>query len=73
MRMNAKKIIILLGERFIAAMFKEYNKLDDGNMPVKPVVSSFNTDGLNPLDRKKTLEAVNLIKEKRCGKIRGLT
>ena len=36
-------------------------------------MSSFNPDGLTPLDRKKTLESVNLIKEKCCGNIKGRT
>ena len=54
-------------------MFKDYNQLDYGHMPGKPVVAPFNPDGLTPLDRKKTLEPVNLIKEKRCGKIKRRT
>ena len=72
-QMNAKKEIKLFGERSITAMFKQYKQLDDGPMPGKPVVAPFNTDVLNPLDRKKTLEAVNLIKEKCCGNIKGRT
>ena len=70
-QMNAKKGIKLFLERAITAMFKEYKQLTDGPMTDKPVVAPFDPDGLTPLDRKKTLEAVNLIKEKRCGKIRG--
>ena len=72
-QMNAKKGITLFGERAIAAMFKEYKQLEDGPMPGKPVLAPFNPDGLTPLDEKKTLEAVKLIKEKRCGKIKGRT
>ena len=33
-------------------------------------MAPFNPDGLTPLDKNKTLEAVNLIKEKLCGKIK---
>ena len=69
MQMNTKKGIELFGERAIIDMFKEYKQLDDGTMPVKPVVAPYNPDVITSLDRKKTLEAVNLIKEKRCGKI----
>ena len=42
-------------------------------MPGKPAVSPFNNYGINPLDRNKILEAVNLIKRKRCGKVQGKT
>ena len=47
--------------------------MDDGPMPGKPEVAIFIPDGITPLNRKKTLEAVNLIKEKRCGNIKGIT
>ena len=50
-------------------MFEEYKQLDDGPMPVKLVVETFNPDVITSINRKITLEAVNLIKEKRCGKI----
>ena len=53
---------IILGETVISATFKEYKKLDDEPMTGKPVVAPFNNYGLTPLDRNKTLEAVNLIK-----------
>ena len=36
-------------------------------------MAPFNHYRLTPLDRKKALEAVNLIKEKRCGNIKGRT
>ena len=54
-------------------MFKWYKKLDDGTMLGEPVVAYFNPYGLIPLDRKKALEAVNLIKEKFCGNTKGRT
>ena len=46
-------------------------QLYDGPIPFKPLVAPFNPDGLNPLERKKTLESVNLINYKRCVKIKG--
>ena len=42
-------------------------------MPGKPVVTPFNLDVLTPLDKRKTLEDANLIKEKLFGKIKGRT
>ena len=69
-QMNAKKGIKLFVKREIAAIFKEYNQLYDGPILGKPVVAPFNSGGLTPLDRNKTLEAVNLIKDKRCGNIK---
>ena len=66
-KIDANKGINILGEIEIAAIFKEYKKLDDGPMPVKSVLAPFNTDGITPLHRKKTLEAVKWIKDKRCG------
>ena len=72
-QMNANKGINLFGERAIANIFREYKQLYDGPMPGKPLVAPFNTDGITPLYRKKTLEALNLIKEKSCGNIKGRT
>ena len=54
-------------------MFKDYKQLDDGPIPGKSAVATFNTYGLTPLDRKKTPESVNFIKEKCCEKIKGRT
>ena len=69
-KMNSKKGIKLFGERLIADMFMEYKQSDDGPMSVKTLLVPFNTDGLTPLDKNKTLEAVNLIKEKLCRNIK---
>ena len=71
MQMNAKKAIDLFRERDITAMFKDDKQLDDVHMSGKLVVAPFNPDGLTPLYRKKTLETLNLIKEKSCGNIKG--
>ena len=45
-------------------------QMDKGTMPVKLVVAQINPDTLSFDDKSKALEAVNLIKEKRCGKIK---
>ena len=70
MQINVKKGIKIFGERENSDMFKVYKQLDDGPMPGKPVVAHFNPYVLTPVDRNKTLEDVNLIKEKSCGKIK---
>jgi hypothetical protein len=72
-QMNAKKGIKLFGERAVAAMFKEFRQMNEGPMPGKPVFGPQDASKLTPLQKKMTLEAVNLIKEKRCGKIKGRT
>ena len=61
MQINTNKGIELFGERAIVDIFEEYKQLDYGPMPVKPIVAPFNPDVITSLDRKKTLEAVNLI------------
>jgi hypothetical protein len=70
-QMSAKKGIKLFGESAVAAMFKEFHQMDQGPMPGKPVFGPQDPTLLTPLQKKKTLEAVNLIKEKRCGTIKG--
>ena len=70
MLMNAKKGIKIFVVGAIVDMFKEYDQLDDGPMPGKPVVAPFNPYGLTPHDGKKKVEAVNLSKEKHCGNIK---
>ena len=70
-QMNAKKGIKLFGERAVAAMFKEYKQLDKGPMPGKPVFGPISYNSLSRKEVNEALEAVNLIKEKRNGKIKG--
>jgi hypothetical protein len=72
-QMNAKKGIKRFGERAIAAMFKEYKQMDEGPMPGKPVFGVCDSTKLSWEEKRQALEAVNLIKEKRCGKIKGRT
>jgi len=67
-QMNAKQGIKLLGKRAIAAMFKEYQQLDD-----LKVVGRIDPSILTPEQKRRALRAVNLIKVKRCGKVKGRT
>ena len=66
--MTASKGIKLFGPKAIAAMFKEYKQLND-----LKVLGRIDVDALSPEQKRKALRAVNLIKEKRCGKIKGRT
>ena len=65
--MHAKKGIKLFGESDISAMIKEFKQLDEGDMPIKPVVIPLNPDKLTDEERRQKLEAANLIKGKEMG------
>ena len=67
-QMTAKRGIKLYGEKAIAAMFKEYKQLDD-----LEVLGRIDPDSLTQDQKRKALRAVNLIKIKRCGKVKGRT
>ena len=54
-------------------MFKELKQLDDGPMSGKRAVRPIDPDTLTKDQKSRVLEAVNLIKEKRDGKIKGRT
>ena len=62
-----------LEKKRLQIYLKEYNQLDDVPMSITLVVAPFNPNRLTPLYRKKTLETMNFIKDKRCGKIKGRT
>ena len=69
-QMNARKGIKRkgikqFGERAVAAMIKEFERLDQGAFPGKPVVMSVDPDSLTPKELEMAMEAVNLIKEKK--------
>jgi len=73
-QMSAKKGIKQFKERAIAAMIKEFTQLNEGSKPGNPVVAGVDPKDMTHEDRTKhTLEAVNLIQEKRSGKIKGRT
>lgn len=67
-QMTATKGIKMFGERAIAAMVKEYHQLHD-----MKVVGRIDPEGLTPEVKWKALRAINLIKEKRNGNIKGRT
>ena len=69
--MSAKKGFREFGEEAVAAMFREFDQLDKGAVPGKPVVVPVNPDTLTPEQLEKALDLVNLIKEKRDGTIKG--
>ena len=54
-------------------MIKELKQLNDRSMDGNPVVVPISPDSISSDDKKKALEVVNLIKEKRDGKIEGRT
>ena len=65
-QMSAKQGIKLPIEKAIVAIFKEYKQLDD-----LIVLGRIDPDSLTPEQKKKALRAVNLIKIKICGKVKG--
>ena len=72
-QMSATKGIAKHGERAIASIFKELKQLNEGVMKERPVIQPINFEELSDTDKNTALEAVNLIKEKRCGKIKART
>ncbi len=67
-QMTAKRGIKMLGEAAIAALFKEYQQLKD-----LKALGRIDPDLLSEDNKHKALRAVNLIKIKRCGKVKGRT
>ena len=72
-QMLASRGIKLFGEKAVSAIFKEVKQLNDGILPGNPVIVPIDIESLTEEDKRKALEAVNLIKVKRCGKIKGRT
>ena len=54
-------------------MIKEFTQLNEGAVPGKPVVRPINANTLTLLEKKKAMPAVNLIKEKHDGVLKGRT
>ena len=69
--MNANQGIERYGDRAIAALIKECVQLDKGAFPGKPVVEPVFADGLTHDEKAQAMSAVAIIKEKRCGKVKG--
>ena len=70
-QMTANAGIKKFGERAVAAMIKEFTQLNEGAVPGKPVVVPTDVRTLTAMEKKKALPAVNLIKEKWNGEIKG--
>ena len=69
--MSARKGIKLHGEKATAALFKEFKQLDKGCLEGNPVVGPIYLKDLTDKEKEEALEAVNLIKVKRDGTIKG--
>ena len=65
-QMSGKAGIKKHGQRAIDALFKEYAQLND-----KSVFCGINPNKLTAEEKKQALRLVELIKEKRCGKLKG--
>ena len=66
--MTARKGIRLYGEAAITAIFNEYKQLRD-----LEVFGEIKDEDLTPEVKRNALRVINLIKKKRCGKIKGRT
>ena len=72
-QMPAAKGFKLFGEQAVAAMVKELKQLEHGPMPGKKVIGAINPDDLSDEQKRAALNAVNLIKKKIDGSIKGRT
>ena len=70
-QMTAKRGFKEYGAKAVAAMVKEFTQLNEGAVPGKPVVVPTDSNSLTSTEKKKALRAVNLIKEKWNGDIKG--
>ena len=71
--MQATQGFKLFGERAVVAMIKVLKQLEEGPMPGKKVLTAINPETLSAEYKAKSLNAVNLIKQKRDGTIKGVT
>ena len=65
-QMPVQKGIELFGERAILAILQELGQIDD-----KGVVKPMKPNTLTAEEKWKALHAITMIKEKRCGRIKG--
>ena len=72
-QMSAREGFKKHGQAAISAMIKEFTQLSNGAVPGKPVVRPIDVSSLTPLEKSKALPAVNLIKEKYGGVLKGRT
>ena len=73
MQMSAKAGINKFGDKAAVAMVKYYRQIYKGTMEGNSVVTFIDTDTLSYEDKRKSLQMVNLIKQKRNGIIKGRT
>jgi len=67
-QMSAKKGIRMFGEKALEAIAKEYSQLDELTVFIPRIANE-----LSYAERRNSLNIIDLIKEKRCGKIKGRT
>ena len=72
-QMNAKKGFRKYGKVAVSAVIKEFWQLVHGAFPGKKVVKGVDPKTLTEEEKQQALDAVNLIKEKRTGEIKGRT
>ena len=72
-QMSANKGFKKYEQPSITAVIKEFTQLSNGAVLGKPMVKLVNISTLTPLEKHKALLAVNLIKEKFCGELKGRT
>ena len=70
-QMSAKRGIKRFGARAIAALVEEFTQLNKGAVPGKPVVVPTDFNSLTDAKKRKALRAINLIKERWNGDIKG--
>ena len=70
-QMSANAGFKKFGEPAFAAMIKEFTQLNEGAVPGKPVVVPTDANTLTDIEKEKALPAVNLIKKKWNGVIKG--
>ena len=70
-QMTAREGFKRFGEDAVIAMLKEYTQLDKGAVEGKPVIEGISADSLSEEQKKQALEAVNLIKKKNSGLVKG--
>ena len=70
-QMSANEGFRRFGQRAVAAMIKELKQLNDGAMDGKPAVFPIDPNSISSKEKNRALDAVNLIFEKRDGRIKG--
>ena len=72
-QMSAKQGIHKYGEMAITVIVKEFKQMVNGAYRGKPVIAAINNSELTDQDKKAALDAINMIKVKKNGTIKGRT